>query len=161
WLNESYFGGRLPQAHIHWGITPHSGCLGYTANREQAPVIRLHPSLLGGTEKADPWGVPPAWLGAAYALDVLLHECIPVTVACNPGGSTGPTSHNCPCWVGEVNRLCPVLGFSGVVAGLSKTERVKDPDAPLTQTGKPATRVVRSTTGNVPFAAVSRFPGAL
>jgi hypothetical protein len=57
-----------------------------------------------------------------------------------------------------VNRLIPLLGFAGVLAGESKTVRVPDPDAPLTVTGKPATKVARITTGNVPFSAVSTFP---
>jgi hypothetical protein len=163
-INGHYFGGRLPYPLLVWALTAHGKCLGFTAGCPhvgRAPVIVLHPSLLGGTEKADPWGIDPDWLGAAFALDVLLHELMHVNVNYHLGGSTGPTSHNCPEWVAEVNRLAPLLGFRGVRAAMSKTVRVADPCLPVGPRGKPGTRVVRRSEGNVGFGAVCSFPHGL
>jgi hypothetical protein len=86
-------------------------------------VITLHPSLLGGTEKSDPWGIAPSFLGPRYAYDVLVHECIHLAIGQLRGGRRGPTSHNCDNWIAEVNRLAPLLGFHDVRAGRSKTVR--------------------------------------
>jgi hypothetical protein len=148
-INAVFFDGALPWPLIQWAITPHGGCLGLTQPGE-APVITLHPSLLGGTEKRNPWGVDAALLGVRLAYDVLLHECMHVSVSYLLGGAQGPTSHNNPQWIGEVNRLAPLLGLA-VTAAPSKTKRLAD------ETGK-KTKVVRSTEGNVPFAAVATFP---
>src|SRR5437763_13003944 len=49
-INETFFEGKLPWPHILWALTPHGACLGYTT-AGRAPVIVLHPSVLGGTEK--------------------------------------------------------------------------------------------------------------
>jgi hypothetical protein len=159
-INDTFFGGKLPWPHIVWGLTAHGGCLGLTRSGP-APVITLHPSLLGGTEKRNPWDVDEDWLGLAFAADVLLHETIHVHARYNLGWCPGQgfTSHNNEVWVAEVNRLLPLLGFEGVTAGLSATRRVIDPNGPPTKTGKPATKVVRSSgDGNLPHGAVARFP---
>jgi hypothetical protein len=156
-VNAAYFGGELPQPQIRWAITPHGGCLGLTHWGDTPPVITLHPSLLGGTEKPNPWGVDPAWLGESYAFDVLLHEAIHVSQHYRLGGGIGPTSHNNTAWIAEVNRLAPLLGFAGVTAGRSTSRRVPA-EGETTRTGKPATRVVRASLGNLPHAAVARFP---
>jgi hypothetical protein len=76
------------------------------------------------------------------------------------GGATGPTSHNNPQWVTEVNRLAPLLGFSDIQAGRQVAKRVPI-GGKLTVTGKPRTTVKRVTEGNIPFSAVSGFPRAL
>lgn len=124
-------------------------------------MIAIHPSVFGGSEKKDPWGVPPAWLGRNFAFDVLLHEMIHLSVEYRLGGRTGPTSHNEPAWIAEVNRLAPLLGFEGIQARKSVTKRVPVEDAAFTKRGKRPTRVVRTTEGNVPFECVAGFPSAL
>ena len=160
-INAAYFGGVLPTPLIRWALTPHGRCLGYT-RVAAAPEIALHPSLLGGTEKPNPWGVSPAELGVAYAFDTLLHECIHVQNHWVQGGwhGTGATAHNNPLWVGEVNRLVPLLGFAGVRAGTSGTKRVPVAGKPTTR-GKPPTKVIRDTAGTVPFGAVAAFPSGV
>jgi len=163
-INATYFADRLPWPHIIWGLTAHGACIAWAStaqDRFRPPIINLHPSLLGGTEKENPWGIPDKHLGQAFVFDTLLHECIHVHIGHNLGGQLGSTSHNCPRWVRQVNRLAPLLGFDGVKAGISKTVRVPDPSAPLTKRGKVATKVVRGTTGNIPFAMVSGFPHSL
>jgi hypothetical protein len=146
--NRTYFQNELPWPLITWALTPHGGCLGLT-RAGRAPVITLHPSLLGGTEKDNPWQVAPVWLGWRYALDVLLHECIHVSVAYRLGGRTGPTSHNCPEWISEVNRLAPLLNLA-VTAAMSKPARVRDDQG--------QSRVIRRSESTVPFRAIARFP---
>jgi hypothetical protein len=160
-INDTYFAGRLPWPHIIWGLTPHGGCVAWSStarDRSRPPIINLHPSLLGGTEKSDPWGIIPEHLGPAFVFDTLLHECIHIHIDYNLGGHEGATSHNCPRWVRQVNRLAPLLGFKGARAGISKTIRVPDPSAPRTVRGKIATRVVRGTAGNIPFKVAAGFP---
>ncbi len=153
-INADFFGGVLPTPLIRWALTPHGRCLGYT-RVAAAPEIALHPSLLGGTEKPNPWGVDPAELGVAYAFDTLLHECIHVENQCVQGGwhGTGATSHNNPLWIGEVNRLAPLLGLAGVRAGASVVRR-PEMEGEQTKRGKPA----RTTDGTVPFGTVAKFP---
>jgi hypothetical protein len=149
-LNTRYFFGALPWPLITWALTAHGRCLGFTrSSREHPPVITLHPSLLGGTEKRNPWHVDPAWLGWRYALDTLLHECMHVSVNYRLGGATGPTSHNNPQWIAEVNRLAPLLELP-ITAAMSRTKRVKDTDA--------RSRVIRVSDSSVSFEAISRFP---
>jgi hypothetical protein len=46
-----------------------------------------------------------------------------VHVFAQGGYGRGPTSHNNPLWVAEVNRIAPRLGFA-VTAGRSTTKRV-------------------------------------
>lgn len=64
-----------------------------------------------------------------------------------PERTSSETSHNNPAWVGEVNRIAPLLGFDGIRAEPSK----------LVRKGKTVKRVC---TGDVPSAAVSTFPGS-
>jgi hypothetical protein len=156
-INASYFDNELPWPLIIWALTAHGKCLGYTMVRSDAPIVTLHPSIMGGTEKDDPWGIPPAWLNIRYAFDVLVHELMHVSVACRLGGwrGHGDSSHNNTVWVEEVNRLAPLLGFSGIKAGVSYTKRQKIE-------GSTKSRVVRTTDGSVPFdPAVTRFPSGL
>lgn len=169
WLHEAYdaanrefFAGELPQPFIYLSLTAHGRCLAWTASqREKLPVIALHPSVFGGSEKPDPWGVPPEWLGRRFAHDVLLHEMIHVSVNYRLGGRTGTTSHNDPAWIAEVNRLAPLIGFEGVQAGKSVTKRVPVDGAEPSGRGKRSSRVIRTTVGNVPFKCVAGFPQAL
>jgi hypothetical protein len=147
-FNKDYFAGELPWPLIVWGLTPHGKCFGFTATGD-APVITLHPSLLGGREKSNPWKVNPAWLGWRFALDTILHECIHVSVAHRLGGQTGPTSHNCPEWIDEVNRLAPLLQLN-VTAARSRTKRIRDAEG--------HSRVTRVSDSTVPFRAIATFP---
>jgi hypothetical protein len=162
YINQTYHEGGLPPALVLWALTAHGHCLGLTkADRRKMPLILLHPSTLGGTEKANPWGKRPDVLGRCYAYDVLFHECIHVKVEYVLGGwrgkPLGASSHNNPLWVGEVNRLAPVLGLGGIKASVSRARRVPIPGQ-TSKTGKPASRVVRGTEGDVPFDVISRFP---
>jgi hypothetical protein len=156
-INAVFFGGELPTPKIQWALTPHGGCLGLTRSSNLPPVVTLHPSLMGGTEKVNPWNVEPAWLGESYAFDTLLHEAIHVSQHYRLGGGIGPTSHNNSAWMTEVNRIAPLLGFDGVVAGQSKTRRVPI-EGETSKTGRPATRVERFNDGNMPFKAIAKFP---
>ena len=77
WINEMLFFGELPMPLIVIGLTAHGRCLGWSwspQEAEHAPVIMLHPSIWGGTERPDPWGISPDVLGRRYALDVAIHE---------------------------------------------------------------------------------------
>jgi hypothetical protein len=158
-INAAYFESKLPTPLIQWALTPHGHCLGQTMPTRR-PIVTLHPSLLGGTESDDPWGFNPEWLGIAFAFDTLLHEAIHVSQHCLLGGGVGTSSHNNTAWMSEVNRIAPLLGFSGIEAGLSKTKRVPI-EGQFTKTGKPATKVVRYSEGNIPHDAAARFPRGL
>jgi len=79
----------------------------------------------------------------------------------NLGGTDGTTSHNCNRWMRQVNRLAPILGFDGIVAGRTKVKRVPDPSLGMTVTGKVATQVQRVCLGNIPFRAAAVFPAGL
>jgi hypothetical protein len=159
-INATYFEGLLPTPKIQWVLTAHGRCLGLMKSGNRAPVISLHPSILKGTERSAPWGVPPEWLGVAYAFDILLHESIHVAQFCLHGGGSGPTSHNNTAWIAEVNRLIPLLGFGEHQAGRSKAGRVPV-EGVTTKTGKPATRVARVSEGDIPYPAVAMFPYGL
>jgi hypothetical protein len=161
-INATFFRGELPQPKIQWAITPHGGCLGLTRSGGALSMIALHPSLLGGTEKPNPWGIDPVWLGELYALDVLIHEATHVAQRYLLGGGERPTSHNNTAWIAEVNRLAPLLGLGlgSVTAGRSRTRRVPVEGA-TTRTGKPLTRVARASEGDLPHRAVATFPGGL
>ncbi len=158
-INKVFFDGELPCPNIVVALTAHGKCLGWSASPLSAPpTICIHPSTFGGSEKADPWGFPPRWLGRRFVFDVLLHECIHVSVNYRLGGANGPTSHNNPQWIGEVNRIAPLLGFSGIDAAMSKSKRVPLEGCPPTKRGRQQTRVQKVTGGNVPFRAVTSFP---
>jgi hypothetical protein len=160
WLNATYFAGALPVPFIQIAITGYSRCLGWTRSarrRGRPPVITLHPSLWGAARRRDDrlvprmkaWHVPIGEPAPRHALDVLLHECIHVSVDYRLGGRTGGTSsHDNPEWIAEVNRLAPLLGFDDVRAARSKVKRV----------GKTTQRV---TEGTIPFKAVAGFPDAV
>lgn len=163
-INESYFGKRLPYPHILWGLTAHGRCIAWAStarDKSRPPIITLHPSLLAATEKPEPWGIPGDWLGPSLVFDTLLHECIHVHIDYNLGGHDGRTSHDCERWIRQVNRIAPLLEFQEVCFGISQTVRVPDPSAPRTARGKVATKVVRRGTGTVPFAVGSGFPFSL
>jgi hypothetical protein len=156
-VNTTFFEGRLPRPLIQWGLTPHGHCLGLTAIRDR-PIITLHPSIMEPRGDRSPWGVKTHWLGPVFAFDVLLHESIHVAQAALYGPeSKGETSHNCPSWIAEVNRLAPLLGLHDVHVDLNRPRRVPIPGQ-ITKTGKPQTRVQRVEMGNVPLSAHARFP---
>jgi len=100
-INASYFDNELPWPLILWALTAHGHCLAYTQARDRPPIVVLHPSILGGTEKENPWGVPAAWLNVRYAFDVLLHELMHVSVECRSG-------------VGRVGARAPIITTSGL-----------------------------------------------
>jgi hypothetical protein len=150
WINETLFSNELPLPLLTMGLTSHGRCLAWTRSaRERPPIILLHPSLWGGTESADPWGIPPDLLGPRFALDAEIHEAIHVSVNYRLGGSrSGASSHNNPQWIEEVNRIAPLIGLAGVNAAMSKPKRL----------GK---KIVRTCGGNVPFDAAAKFPSAV
>jgi hypothetical protein len=152
-MNASYFSNELPWPLIVWALTAHGACLASTQAHSRPPIVVLHPSILGGTEKQNPWKIPAAWLNVRYAFDILLHELIHVSVEARFGGweGKGTSSHNNEVWIAEVNRLAPLIGLSGVKAGISYTKRQK-------LEGSLKSHVVRTTDGNVPFDTVATFP---
>ena len=163
-INDAYFAGRLPWPHIIWGLTAHGACIAWAStvrDRSRPPIITLHPSLLRGTEKENPWKIPADWLGSSLVFDTLLHECIHVHIEYNLGGHDGRNSHDCKRWVRQSNRIAPLLGFRDVRFGVTRTVRVPDYSAPRTVRGKVATRVVRQSTGNVPHRVAAGFPQSL
>jgi hypothetical protein len=153
-INATLFDGALPVPLITWGVTAFGGCLGSTStSRHAPPTILLHTSVLGThagsrSRKADPWRVATTHLGVRYAYDVLVHECLHVSVHYCLGGATGKTSHDNPQWVREVNRLLPVLGFPRLTAGMQRQRRVGGVR-------------IRQADGDVPYGAIARFPHAL
>lgn len=164
YINTRYFGERLPCPHILWGLTEYGSCVAWastTRDKSRSPVITLHPSLLQHHAKKNPWGIPSGWIGPSLVFDTLLHECIHLHIDHNLGGTEGRTSHDCKRWARQVNRLAPLLGFREIYAAPTKTMRVPDSSAPRTARGKPATKVVRRSIGNVPFKCVAGFPSAL
>jgi hypothetical protein len=163
YINTTFFDRDLPTPFILWTVTEWGRCLG--SSRLSTPaIVRLHPGLLGGQELCPGerpetkmvWSIPYRWLGLPLTFDVLLHECIHLSVMQRVGGARGPTSHNNPQWIAEVNRSAPLLGLD-ITAGRSKPMRVLI-DGQWTKTGKPATKVVRGTEGTLSFDAVARFP---
>ena len=159
-INATFFSGDLPTPNIQWLLTSFGHCLGFTSPTVKTrvpPLVALHPSILGGGLSDDPWGIAQKYLGACYAYEVLLHECIHVSVHYLLGGNTGESSHNSPQWISEVNRIAPMIGLDGINAAMSKPKRVAA-ESGFTKTGKPATTVKRVCDGNVPFKAVSTFP---
>jgi len=147
-VNRELFGDALPWPLIVWTVTPYGKCLGFTDHYDTLPLIALHTSL--------PWRSVPA-----FTLDVLIHESIHVAVAYLRGGNSGETSHNCPEWIAEVNRIAPLIGLGDFVAGVNKVTRVATEE--LTKTGKPRTRPMRVSQATwrgqpVPFMHVAGFP---
>lgn len=160
-INQAFFDGELPLPLILWHITPYGRCIGYTRPMTELPIIVLHPSLLGGSDVTkNPWDAPAEQLGLALVYDVLLHECIHVSVQHKYGGwhDKGQTSHNNTAWIAEVNRIAQILGFDRFKAGMSKARRKPIPGE-YTKTGKPETKVVRDTPDDcVDFGDVASFP---
>jgi hypothetical protein len=150
WINRVLFDDELPCPLILLGLTAHGGCLGLThspVSESRAPTVLLHSSLWGGTEKANPWGISPDLLGARYAFDVLIHECMHISVNYLLGGynPASESSHDNDNWIAEVNRIAPLIGLADVHAARNKPKRE----------GK---RIVRRCDGNVPFLAAATFP---
>src|SRR5262245_43284154 len=86
YLNTTYFETSLPWPLLLWGLTPHGACLGATRTHGDAPIITLHPALLGARAPTSPWGIESRWLGPAFVCDVLLHECLHLAVRVQYGG---------------------------------------------------------------------------
>jgi hypothetical protein len=150
WINAMLFFDELPYPLIVLGLTAHGKCLAWTRSplaELKPPTILLHPSLWGGTERVDPWKIPADLLGPRYALDVLIHESMHVSVAYRLGyaPTRRESSHNNPAWIAEVNRIAPLIGLPGVQAAMSIPKRV----------GK---KVQRMCDGNIPFSAAASFP---
>jgi len=154
YINSTYFADTLPWPLVVWACTPYGKCVGLTDSGSPLPLVLLH-------SRAEMLASPP------YAFDVLVHECIHVAVHYLHGGGTGETSHNCPEWRSEVDRLAPLLGFPTFRAGANKVKRVPIGDGSLTKTGKPATTTARVSEATfdgqpVPYAAtVAGFPDGL
>jgi len=152
WANRELFDDALPTPLILWGLTPHGGCYGLTRVRQgQAPIVLLHPSLLGGREKLNPWHVPRSLLGPRFALDTLIHELMHVAQHHVHGGKKGPTSHDDPGWLAECRRLAPLLGLEN--AGTPEPNR---PRRVRTEDGRSV--VKRTCSGKLPFKAWAGFP---
>ncbi len=156
-INRRYFDGRLPMTLILWDITEHGALLGWCRSpRDGSPIIKLHPSLLSPAGVELPWNISLEVLGACFAYDVLLHECMHTSVNYLLGGyealpdyRSSWTSHNNPVWIAECNRIARLLGYPDVRADTSKAQRIPDPDGATTKTGKPATVVRWVDTGNI------------
>jgi hypothetical protein len=152
WINTTLFSGELPYPLIVLGLTPHGHALGFTRLSDTVPPsVTLHPSLWGGTEKTKPWGIAPDLLGPRYALDVLIHEAIHVSVHYRLGWrrpATWVTSHDNAAWVSEVNRIAPVIGLPGVEAAKKTSTRI-------------GTTIRHVSKGNISHDALSRFPYAV
>jgi hypothetical protein len=159
YINTTFFDDHLPTPLIVWALTPHGSCLGYTSTK--SAIIVLHPSLLGGTEKDDPWGYPPELLGPPFAFDTVLHECMHLHIEHCLGGwsGKGTSSHNNDLWVNEVNRIAPLISLD-IKAERSKTKRVPIDGEP-TKRGKQPTKVIRASGSTVPFDAIAKFPRAV
>ena len=126
-LNRVYFDQLLPWPEIRWETEAKVPWLGwcYPIKRD-APVIHLHPKLLGSEEGDNPWGVPDSWLGERWAYDVVLHEATHIRVAQLSGGRNfGSSPHDNRFWVSEVDRLAPLLGFGDLIAAQAPFQHVE------------------------------------
>ena len=153
-INRKLFGGTLPQPLITIEMTRWSCGLGWCwLTEERPPHIVIHPTLfgIGESNSRPPWGLSPQWMGRRLAFDVLLHECVHLSVRYRLGGYDGPSSHNNEKWIAEVNRLCPLIGMQGVDAGRQVAKRVSIKS-------KKSTVVKKVDEGNVPFHAAAWFP---
>jgi hypothetical protein len=153
-INRKLFGGALPQALITIEMTRWSCCLGWCWLREgRLPHIVIHPTVFGVAESRSklPWGLSRRLMGRRFAFDVLLHECVHISIHHRLGGYEGPSSHNNEQWINEVNRLCPLIGLRGIEAGRQVPKRVLNNE-------KTGTVVKKVDEGNLPFSAVASFP---
>jgi len=151
-INHKLFDGSLPQPLITIEMTKWSRCLGWCQLSEDLPPrVIIHPTLfgLGESNSQPPWGLKNAWMGKRLVFDVLLHECIHLSVRYRLGGYQGPTSHNNEQWISEVNRISPLIGIKGIEAGRQIPKRVKINGESV---------VKKVDVGNVPFNAVAAFP---
>jgi hypothetical protein len=73
-LNDRYFAGELPWPLITWALTAHGSCLGLT-RADEAPVITLHPSLLRGREKPNPWSIRGGLGGGIPSMYCCMNAC--------------------------------------------------------------------------------------
>lgn len=153
-INSRLFSNSLPQPLITIEMTKWGRCPSWCRLQEDRPPhIIIHPVLFGGgdTDQKPPWGLKRAWLGKQLVFDVLLHECVHLSMEHNLGGYDGPTSHNNDQWISEVNRICPLIGLKGIEAGRQVPKRVPEK-------GRAGTVVKKVDEGNVPFKAVAAFP---
>jgi hypothetical protein len=171
-INATHFAGKLPETLLLWDLTEYGHCLGWTRSAADGPpIIKLHPAVVSpaprppALEHLPIWGFPPTWFGLAFAYDVLLHECIHVTVNYLHGGwetlsarRSYWTSHNNPVFVAECNRLAPGLGYTGDPFTMKVPTRVIIPGV-FTKSGTPKTKTVRIQAGNAPD--FERFPYSL
>lgn len=118
-LNQKYFKGEIQIWPIGWGLTKYAHRLGFADGLNRKIV--LHTSLINPRSKA--WG-QRGLLGERFAADVLLHEMIHQYIFQTERSVGEP--HNCQMWCDELNRLIPLLGFTGK-ATVSKQRRVKEP----------------------------------
>jgi hypothetical protein len=161
YINANFFEGKLPETLILWDLTEWGGCLGKTRSANDGPpIVKLHPALVLPAAE-HPWGYSPDVLGRPFAYHVLLHECVHVAVNYLYGGYEGLpgcrsywTSHNNPLWVGEINRLAPLIGYEGDPFTMRLPRRV--PAGGVGKSGKPLTRSVRCQEGNAPN--IEHFP---
>jgi hypothetical protein len=172
-INGTYFEGKLPETLILWDLTNYGKALGWCRSAADGPpIIKLHPSLvfpvpptaLEREAYEDPaaWGYPEEWFGFCLAFDVLLHECVHASVNYLlggwerlPGVRSYWSSHNNPLWVDEVNRIAPLLGYTGDRFTMKRPKRVVIPGE-FTKRGKPKKRTRCVQEGNAPD--FERFP---
>jgi hypothetical protein len=160
YLNATFFQGKLPETLLLWDLTDHGHFLGWCrSSAEGPPIIKLHPALVAPAARPpdEPvWHMPLSWFGWCLAYDVLLHECVHASVDYLLGGweyLLGQRSywscHNNPVWVAEVNRIAPLLGYTGDAFTMKLPRRVSVPGS-VGPRGKPLTRSVRAQHGNAP-----------
>jgi hypothetical protein len=163
-INVRYYEGYLPDPLILWITTEWGACLGDTQHKTP-PLIRLHPGLMltpDVTSYRDhtPWKIPQEYRGYGMVAEVLLHEAMHVAIGCGlvPQDREGPwrSSHDNPVWVAECNRVARLLGLP---LEAEQPRCVREPiPGEVTKTGKPRTKPVWTTAGNVSLDALSRFP---
>jgi hypothetical protein len=170
-INATYFQGKLPETLLLWDLTDYGRCLGWCrSSAEGPPIIKLHPATVypaeqPGGRRRYVWGYPRPWYGLCFAFDTLLHECIHASVNYLlggyedlDGGRSYWTCHNNPLWISEVNRIAPLLEYSGDAFTMKTPKRIPVAGA-VTPTGKPRTRSVRRQDGQAPD--FERFPHTL
>ena len=155
-LNEELFSSELPTALITIELTPHGKCLGSTGCGAR-PRIKIHPSCFDPSS-VNPWKIDRSVLGWRFAADVMVHEMTHASVAYRCGGTLGPTSHDCPNWRSEVERIAPLVGLKEFKASRNKVERV--PTGAVSDKGKPITKTKRVLHGELPYSCTFSFPYA-
>ena len=126
-INRTFFQERLPPPFIKFELTRHSGCFAWAS---PTGVICLHPTLLKPSSKK-PWGIPAEEFGWRFTYDTLLHECIHHRLSQLPSPTpdegkarTYWTSHNCPSFVAEVQRIGHQLWGKKFVVSMKRRRRV-------------------------------------